>query len=357
MKKNSILVLFILNILIIFISGCASTDLYKYKDSRMVFKIDVDEPQVKEQDPEIYLIDKKITILPFIDNRNFEKTLFTTDIACSLLLSKTFYRNLTESYVFKTSTFADENFYKNKTLTFDENNFSELKKTLKTDGILWGIIYEFDIVISPDKIQNQYILTLHLRGDVKIMSDNGTITYYHDYNKTRSYTFKSEASFSYSLYDVYSLGPYINNFFEWIVDAEINHLISNSDDFIKGKLAIENLMPDVLTHPQENTKLYDASIITSATLQRNFINVLGSLAGALGGFFVTFNLSDEKLNNTGSILMRSLIGIPLGMLSGYFIINYFSDIFYKESEKKAVFYASNIKSNDIFYLPILNLKL
>ncbi len=357
MRKNNFLIFFLLTITIIFLNNCASTDPYKYKNSRMVFKIDAEEPEIKNEIRPFYLINKKITILPFIDNRNFEKSLFATDISCSLLLSKIFYKNLLENFVFKTTEFSEENIYKNKTIIFDENNFPDLKSKLKTDAILWGIIYEFDIVISPDKIPNQYILTLHLRGDVKIMSDNSTITYYHDYNKTRYYTFKSESLFSYSLYDIKSLGPYITNFFKWVVDGEINHLIANSDAFIKGELSIENLMPDVLTYPQENTKLYDAEIITNANFQKIFINGSGMLAGALAGYFASYYLSGGESNNPGSTVYGALLGLPAGILSGFLITNYFTDKIYEENEKKAVFYASNNKFDFIIYLPVLNLEL
>jgi len=354
MNKNN----FLSGLLIIFIfallNGCASVDQYKYKDSRMAFKIDVDEPQVKETKKSFYLIDEKITVFPFIDNRNFDKTLFATDIPLSILFSKTIYKNLLENLIFREIKYADEAVYKNKTITFDEKNFPTLKDKLKTDAILTGIIYEFDIVISPDKIKQQYVLTLHMRGDIKIMSDDGTITYYHDYNKLRSYTFKTKSYFSYSASDVRALGPYVNNFLEWIVDGEINHLITKSEEFVNGKTSIENLIPDVLTYPQENTKLYDASIISSAILQKQLINGLGMLGGGLAGCFTGYYLAG---GNSGTGLGGAILGIPVGMIAGFFITNYFTDKLYEENEKKAIFYALNNRYNFVLYFPILNLKL
>lgn len=356
MKKNNFLIMFLIVVAFLF-NSCASVDPYKYKDSRMVFKIDVGEPQIKETKQSFYLINKKITILPFIDNRNFEKTLFATDIPLSLLFSRTLYKNLYEDSIFKKTELAEESVYKNKTITFDENNFPVLKNELKTDAVIWGIIYEFDIVISPDKTPQQYILTLHMRGDIKIMSDNGTITYYHDFNKTRSYLFKTESFFSYTIYHIKSLGPFINNFLDWIIDGEINHLLANSGEFIKGKLAIENLIPDVLSCPQENTKLYDASVISSALTQKWLITGLGSLVVATAGFFAAYCLSGGESNNPGSGLYGILVGTPVGLLSGFLIINYITDKIYEKNEKKAIFYALNNRHDFTFYFPVINLQL
>ena len=345
--------IFILGLIIIFLSSCAS-DPYKYKDSRMVFKINVEEPDIKKEKQLFYLIDKKVTVFPFIDNRNFEKVFFATDIPCSLLFAKTLYKKLNKNFVFNKLEFADEKFYINKNIFFDKTEFLKLKNKLKTDGIMWGIIYEFDIIVSSDKIPQQYILTLHARGDIKIMTDDGTITYYNDYNKSRSYTFKSESFFSYSIYDIRSSGSLINDFLEWIMDGEINHLIAKSNDFIKGNLSIENFMPDVLTYPQENTKLYDASMITTASFQKSFINILGGIGGTAAGFAAAYYLSSS---NSNSGLYGLLIGAPIGLLSGLKIANYFSDKVYEENERKATFYAYNKNYDFTFYIPIFILKL
>jgi hypothetical protein len=357
MKKNNFFTFLLLIITVILLGSCASTDPYKYKDTRMVFKIDVDEPAIKNANRQFYLINKKITVLPFIDNRNFEKILFATDIPISLLFSNALYKDLYENSVFKNIEFAEENIYKNKTITFDENNFLILKNSLKTDAIIWGIIYEFNITISEDKTPQQYILTLHSRGDIKIMENSGIITYYHDFNKSRSYTFKTRSYFSYTIYDIKALGPYINNFCKWIINAEINHFIANSDKYIKGSMAIENLIPDVLTYPQENTKLYDISIITSAAIQKTFINGLGVLGGGLGGLFTGFYLSGVEPANLKAVLFGTLIGMPLGMLTGYFIADYFTNKIYESKEKEAIFYASKSRYNFTLFFPVLNFKL
>ncbi len=357
MKKISF---FLLSLIVIFLlNGCASTYTNKYKDSKMAFKIDVDEPQIKERKQQFYLIDKKVTVLPFIDNRNFDKALFATDIPVSILFSKTLYKNLSENLIFKKTELAKEEHFLNKYITFDESNFSNLKTILKTDAVTWGIIYEFDIIISEDSESQKYILTLHARGDIKIMEGNGTITYYHDFNKIRSYSFKTDSPFSYTIYDIKSLGPFINNFCEWIVDGEINHFIANSEKFINGALAIENIMPDILTYPQENTKLYDASIIISASTQKSFINMFGMLTGAAAGFFTAYYIAGGETNNPGAALSGILIGMPPGTLAGFFITNYFADRMYEENEKKAIFYAgsNNYKNDFTFYMSIINLKL
>lgn len=344
-----IIQILVFSLCIIFLYSCAS-DPYKYKNSRMVFKINVEEPDTKEKKQLFSLIDKKITVFPFIDNRNFEKIFFATDIPCSLLFAKTLYKKLNKNFVFNKLEFADEKFYINNNIVFDKTEFLKLKNKLKTDGIIWGIIYEFDIIVSSDTIPQQYILTLHARGDIKIMADDGTITYYHDYNKSRSYTFQSESFFSYSIYDIRSLGPYINDFLEWIMDGEINHLIAKSNDFIKGNLSIENLIPDVLTYPQENTKLYDASMITTASFQKSFIYILGGIGGAAAGFATAYYLSGS---NSGA----GLVGITIGLLSGLIIGNYFSDKTYEENEKKAIFYAENNKQKLNINFEILKIKL
>jgi len=355
MKKNNFIPL--LFIILILVNGCASTYSNKYKDSKMVFRIDVDEPQIKETKQQFYLINKKVTVLPFIDNRNFEKALFATDIPLSILFSKTLYKILSENLVFKKTELVKEEHFLNKSITFDENNFSNLKTTLKTDAVVWGIIYEFDIVISEGKEPQHYILTLHARGDIKIMEGSGIITYYHDFNKTRSYSFKTDSPFSYTIYDVKSLGPFINNFCEWIVDGESNHFIANSEKFTKGTLAIENIMPDVLNFPQENTKLYDASIITSAIMNKTFFNAIGTGLAAVAGFYAGYYLSGGISNNLSSALLGLFVGMPVAGIAGFFIINYFTDKMYEENERKAIFYALNNKSNFTLCFPIFNLQL
>lgn len=360
MKKNNFLI--ILSSIVIFIfNSCASIDPYKYRDSRMVFKIHSEEPQIKEINQPFYLINKNITIFPFIDNRTFENVFFATDIPVSLLFSKTLYKSLSKNFVFNQIKLADKNIYNNKTITFDENNFPFLKDFLKTDAVMWGIIYEFDIIISPDKIQQQYILTLHARGDIKIMSGNGLISYYHDFNKTRSYLFKTGSFFSYTLYDIKSLGVFINNFCEWIIDGETNHFIANSKGFINGESTIENIIPDILTYPSGNTKLYDASIIYSAIFQKQFINGLGILGGAFAGFTAAFYLSGGKFNNisdnSGTAIGALLLGAPIGAIVCFFITNYFTDKMYEENEKRAIFYAQNKWYEFTMFFPFLNFKL
>lgn len=341
--KNDRLLLCVFILLLLLASGCAY-DPYRYKESRKIYEIPVKAPESKTAEPDgIFLINQPFSVLPFADGRQVKDINHGTSIPLSMLLAQSFTVNAKSYGIFKKIDMAPASAYGGQKITFDGQGFSFLKDTCKTSGFIWGNIYRFESVIGRSAESGYYDLTLFISGNLKMTLGGRSIIYNREFSKKRTYKFRSSGWLNYTPDDIYSLGPYFSNFIDWVMKGELDNIAINSKQIMSGSMIANDIIPDILSYPPENTKAYSFDEINRIQMTGVFLSTIGEILGGIGGGFIAYYAGGGGYSGGWAALLGVPVGAGLGGGLGYIINSALTE----KAEQEALFYAMPAYDHDI----------
>ncbi len=325
-------------LLLLFMTGCSIMNPFQYKEGRKAYKVKVDEPlagynRTNTTPP----INQSIAVFPFVDNRKTKTIIYATSVPLSILAAELLAVNGSKYGIFREIGMAPSETYRGRELTFDTQNFNALKDLCRSTGVMWGNINRFEVDITPSAKQQCYNITFFISGNIKLMMGRGSIYYIREFSSTKTYTFRSEGFITYKPEDIYSTGPYFNDFIDRVFKTELDKMAADSKQIMSGSMITPDIVSDKLLYPPENTKMYSFADINTLQGNRALLTLGCGVLGGLGGAYITGQI--YKTTPDGG-WYAVLLGYPAGMLAGAglaLLLNMGNE---EKVEKEALFYAT-----------------
>lgn len=321
-------------------TGCASMDIYKFRDnSRKVFKFNIQDPgKSTGAENKINVMDISVAVMPFVDNRDINTMTHATSIPLSVLAAKTLSVDAEKYGIFKRTVMAPYSIFDGKSLTVDADTFGVITKTCGTKAVMWGVIDTMDFKMEPSNEFGKYNLILTITGNIKMMLKPGITAYIHDFSKTQTYSFANSGIFTYSYDDFDKLSPQILGFMDWVMKSELDNIASNSGEILSGKnVAPVELPSDVITYP--GNMVYSMKEVSNITAGYTMLDELMGIAGGILGAYIVEATAGGGSGGFNTGFFALFVGYPVGMLSGMLITNLITNQMKEDALDKTSFYA------------------